>query len=435
MEVKSHPAASLRLNSPILPILAGALLAMQLLDGYRGWAILLVGLGGAWLISFFWARSLARSLHLKREMRFGWAQVGDRLEERFTVSNAGRFPALWIEVHDHSTLPDYRPGRVTGVGGLDQSFWRTEGICTRRGLFTLGPTTLRTADPFGFYSVEIKDPAAASLLILPPVIPLPFIEVAPGGRAGEGRPRPDAHERTASASGVRAYVPGDSLRWIHWPTSARHDQLHVHLLDSTPSSDWWIFLDMDQRIQAGEGQASTEEHSVILAASLAEQGLRMGRAVGLVAAGQELVWLPPQSGRERRWEILRALALVNQGNTSLANLLAHTNPALERGASLVIITPNSNGDWLEALLSLTWRGAVPTVLLLDPVSFGGNGDVAKSTGILASMGISSHIIDRQLLDRPEARPGEAGQWEWRVTISGRAVAVKKPRDLSWKALS
>jgi uncharacterized protein (DUF58 family) len=368
-------------------------------------------------------------------MRFGWAQVGDRLEERFTVSNTGRFPGLWIEVHDHSNLPDYQPGRVTGVSGLDQSRWRTEGICTRRGLFTLGPTTLKTADPFGFYSVEIKDPAAANLMVLPPVIPLPFIEVAPGGRAGEGRPRPDAHERAASAAGVRAYAPGDSLRWIHWRTSARRDQLHVHLLDSTPSSDWWIFLDMDRRIQAGEGQASTEEHSVILAASLAEQGLRIGRAVGLVAAGQELVWLPPQSGREHRWEILRALALVNQGDTSLASLLANTNPALERGASLVIITPNTVGDWLEALLSLSWRGAEPTILLLDPTSFGGNGEVSKIAGTLASMGISRHIIDRQLLDRPEARPGEAGHWEWRVSLSGRAVAVKKPGDLGWKALS
>ena len=148
--MRSTPVPDLHLNTRLLPALVGLLLVLQLVVPYRGWLMLLVGLGGAWLVSFLWARSLGRGLRLMREMRFGWAQVGDRLEERFTLVNAGFLPGLWVEVVDHATMPDYSASRVTGVGGTSQVRWHTEGVCTCRGLFTLGPTTLRTGDPLDY---------------------------------------------------------------------------------------------------------------------------------------------------------------------------------------------------------------------------------------------------------------------------------------------
>jgi uncharacterized protein (DUF58 family) len=423
------------LNSKLLPILVGLLLVMQLIDPSRVWTTLIIGLGGSWLLSYYWAQVLANKLSLRREMRFGWAQVGDRLEERFTVTNWGNLPALWIELEDHSDLPDYFPNRVTGVGGQSKNSWRTEGACTRRGLFSLGPTSVRTADPLGFYSVCLHDPTCVTLMVLPPVVPLPFIEVAAGGRSGEGRPRPNAPEPTVGVATVRPYQSGDALRWIHWRTSARKDDLFVKLFDNTPSSDWWILLDMDKKVRVGEGQDSTEEHSVVLAASLADRGLNLDRAVGLVAGGKNLVWLTPREGSERRWEILRALALVSPGEYSLAELLARMEPAIGQHASLVIITPNLRGDWLKGLLPLIWRGTVPTVLLLDPVSFGGEPGSGGLLPTLTELGIARYVIKRELLDRPETRPGRAGKWEWKVTATGRAIPVQKPRDMDWKVLS
>ena len=126
--------AQLQLNSRLLPLLVGLLLLLQLAFPYKGWMMLLVGLGGAWLTSFLWARSLAGGLQLTREMRFGWAQVGDRLEERFTLVNAGWAPGLWVELVDHSTLPDYHASWVTSVGSLDSNKWQLKSVCTRRGL-------------------------------------------------------------------------------------------------------------------------------------------------------------------------------------------------------------------------------------------------------------------------------------------------------------
>ncbi|MBI4787609.1 MAG: DUF58 domain-containing protein [Chloroflexi bacterium] len=430
------PNAQLKLYSRALPVIVVILFVLQLTWAFQGWTILLVGFGGAWLIAYLWSRSLARGLRLTREMRFGWTQVGDVLEERFTLANTAAAPALWVEVRDHSTLPGYVASRATGIGGDAENSWTVTGVCTRRGAYTLGPTTLRAGDPFGIYTVTLDLPARMNLMVMPPIVPLPKIEIASGGRAGAGRQRSDAFERTVNAAGVREYLPGDGQSQIHWRTTARRDALFVRQLDRATSADWWIVLDLDQRVQAGHGQDSTLEHGVILAASLADRGLRAKRQVGLLMCGdQGLEWMPPRDSPARRWEILRALALVSPGRTPLANLLSQLNPSLKGVSSLIIITPAAQGDWIETVLPLRWRGIVPTVLLLDPGSFGGRGDVRATLAALADLEIAHHVITRDVLDRPEMRPGRRGHWEWHVSPRGRAILKSKPRDMAWKVLT
>jgi uncharacterized protein (DUF58 family) len=302
-------------------------------------------------------------------------------------------------------------------------------------VFTLGPTGLKSSDPFGFFTIQLHDPRSRSLMVMPPVVPLPRIEVAPGGRSGEGHPRPNAPERTVSSGSVREYTPGDSWRWIHWKTTAHHNHPFVRIFDGTPAGDWRIILDLDQGVQLGEGSDSTVEHGVILAASLADRGLQRKRAVGLAVNGKQVVWMPPREGESQRWDILRALALVETGDRSLSELIRHMEHDIRSHTSIILITPSLHGDWVEALLPLICRGVTPTVLLLDPASFGGETNSHPMRGALTDLGIAHCLITRDLLNRPEARPGQMGHWEWRVTPSGRAVLVRKPGDMSWKVLS
>lgn len=425
----------IRLKSRLLPIVVGLLIIMQFIDPSSIWLKLIVGMAGLWLISYLWVRWLASNLELTREIRYGWAQVGDRLEERFTLKDNSWIPALWVEIKDQSNLPGYCASRVSGVDGNSTNRWTTKGVCQRRGLFTLGPTTFSSGDPFGIYHLEIHDPAKANLLVTPPVMPLAEIEVAPGGRSGNGRPRLSALEKTVSAASVRQFVPGDNLRWIHWRTTARRGSPFIRLFDGTPAGDWWIFLDLDDSVQVGQDWNSTEESGVILAASLADRGIREGESVGLVVASEQLVWLPPKAGDSQRWEILRALASVSPGADSLADLFRRNKAAIGQRSSLVIITPNVQGDWIEALIPLLWRGAVPTIILIDPSSFGGQQTPNACLELLADLGMARYLITRDLLDRPEARPGIEGQWEWRISLSGRAIPIKTPTDMSWKVLS
>ncbi|MGD2146951.1 MAG: DUF58 domain-containing protein, partial [Anaerolineae bacterium] len=223
--MRSDVEVQLTLNQRLLPALAAVVLVLHLVAPYRGWMILLVALGGALATGYLWVRSLARSLRLTREMRYGWAQVGDCVEERFQLTNRGVLPALWVQVADHSTMPGYQVERVSTVGSRDTTRWRVKGACTQRGLFNLGPTSLLSSDPLGIFTMALHYPQSMPFLVMPPVVSLPGIEVAPGGRAGQARPRPSALERTVSAAMVREYVPGDSRRWIHWRSTARHGVL------------------------------------------------------------------------------------------------------------------------------------------------------------------------------------------------------------------
>jgi hypothetical protein len=115
---------------------------------------------------------------------------------------------------------------------------------------------------------------------------------------------------------------------------------------------------------------------------------------------------------------------------ALCELLAHL-------AYRPIIQPDyhSPGGGCQALLPLLRRGAVATVLLLDPVTFGGAGEVSGTLALLTNLGVTRYVIPRELLDRPEARPGQQGNWEWRIMPTGRAVPIRRPGNTPWRALS
>lgn len=421
--------ARIRLQNRLLPILAGVVGILYALDHYRGWYVLLLGLGGALLLGYLWARLMAARLEVVHERRYGWAQVGDRLEERFELENHAWLPAAWVEIDAHSSMPGYAPGRAFYSPPNSRLAWTTSGVCTRRGLFTLGPTVLRSGDPLGLFSVEREYPATTTLLVAPPILPLTGIEIAPGGRAGDGRTRRPAFEESVVISHVREYAPGDGLRMIHWPTTARREALFVRRLDSTPASDWWIILDLDRRVQAGEGVDSTEERGVILAASLVELGLRRGHAVGLVTQAGGLAWHPPRFGEAHRQDLMRTLALAAPGEIPLGPLLASARPAIRGSPSLILVTANLAPDWAGELLGLVRRRLIPTVLLLDAPSSPDPGPLVR---VLAGQGVDPVLVPAALFDRPEAQPGTQGRWVWVRAASSRAAAQTRPADQPWR---
>ena len=115
-------------------------------------------------------------------------------------------------------------------------------------------------------------------------------------------------------------------------------------------------------------------------------------------------------------------------------MTCRTQPASARTSSLIIITAATDATWLDALLPLMRRGAVATVLLLDPLSFGGTADSHGIEQVLTDLGISHYRLGKDFLDRPEARPGQQGHWHWRVSPFGRAIAVNQD-NVQWKALA
>lgn len=413
MFTREEPTRTIRLKSPVIPILVFILLGVQLFFPFKGWVILLSGFGGMWLVSYIWVRGLKRGLRINRDMSFGWKQVGDRLRERVLLENNSWVPSLWVHVDDHSDMRDYEISAVTDVRGWRYRNWHTQGICNHRGLFTLGPVTLRAEDPFGIYEVLVDYTESVNMMVVPPVVTLPEIEIASGGRVGEGRSSNKGLKQTVSAVGLREYIPGDSLRWLHWPTVARKGELYVHLFENEPTSDWWVLVDMDEAVQVGSGQLSTEEHAIMLAASLVNRGIQIGKHVGMIAQGKKLAWHTPDLGDSHLWSVLRSLATIRPGTVPLEQILTKIKTDLGRNSSLVLITSNLSPSWISALELLRRTGIIPTVLLLDPVSFGGEGSVDGIRNRLRRLEIAHHVITADLLDRPQKQVKKA--WEWLVS--------------------
>lgn len=425
---------SIQFNHRFLILILLALIVIQLISPFKGWMILIVTLGGAWIISYLWIRSLADGLSLNREMRFGWVQVGDRLQERFTLVNNGWAPALWITILDHSNMPGYDSTSVRVISRFGQISWKSHGVCQRRGLYRLGPTSLEWSDPFGFYTLRIRFDASTTMLVTPPIVPLPSINIAPGSRVGDGRSSATVLERTVIASSIRQFAPGDEMRRIHWPKTLRHEVPFVRVFESIPESDWWLILDLNEEVQVGSEEKATDEQGIIIAASMLDRGMRAGKAVGLLTHGERLARLPPAFGVDQMRGILRELALIENGKVSLKDLLSGLSYKLGRRTSACIITPDVGGKWIESLIRLARFDIVPTVLLLDPISYGGHNSAEPIASFLSSLGVAHHLITADMLDQPEARPGRRGMWEYKVTPLGRAIPRHDPGDLAWRQL-
>ena len=411
-----------------LPLfLTGVLLLGAIFLPAPVWTMLLVGVGGILLVAYGWARSLTRGLHGQRRLRFGWVGVGDRLSEAFTIYNGSPFPAFWVQVVDASDVPGYDVSVVRSVGAGERARWRQAAICQQRGHFRLGPWSLRTADPFGLFEVTIRYPIGEEIIVHPPIhseLPIPL----PAGQShGRSRARERSWQATINAAGVRDYRTHDPYRWIHWPTSARKGELFVREFDLDAAGDVWILLDMQAAAQVGAGLEGTEEHAVLLAASLTARALHENRAIGLVAYGREPQLIVPHTGAGQQWRLLRALALVTaDGENGLASALRDLGRQAKRGSATVIITPTQETSWLPALSQLALGGVQCNVILLDRASFGAGEGNRGLCDAIRRLGIGCQRLQQGEVGRPAVERERQGFWEFKTLATGRVVVVNRP---------
>jgi hypothetical protein len=131
--------------------------------------------------------------------------------------------------------------------------------------------------------------------------------------------------------------------------------------------------------------------------------------------------------------LLKALSVASPSNISLKDYLQRAGMSLSSHCSLLVITANPDVGWAEALMPLMWRGVMPSIFLFDPLTFGGTENTKAISDIFRSMNVPCHVIPREMLDKPQARPGHEGEWEWRISATGRAFAVRAAQD-DWRGL-
>lgn len=419
-------AGRMRLRSWLLPIVAAVAAVEQVFDPAPAWRILLLSAVALGVLSYLWARNLAQSLTITRGRRYGWAQVGDRLEEHFELMNTSGFPLLWVEIEDESTLPGYTARRVEAAGGHSRKRWTIDTVCARRGVYRLGPMRLRLGDPFGLFEVVRDFEDAETFVVYPPVSRLPRLDLPRGTASGQTRVRRRALEWTTNASSVRHYVPGDELRAVHWPTSARREMLYVKEFELEPSGNVWVVVDLDAGVQAGQGSDSTEEYGIIFAASMVNAMLAENRAVGVAFSGVTPTLIPPSRGHDHMFRILRALALAQTGgDLTLGDFLARSVSSFGRGLTLVLVTPAVAGEWLGQLASLQRQGLAAHVILVDRATFlpavDGVGALHSLTQRLAEMGVSLTRVEKGYHFDLVLRGPRQGHMEYVVGATGRLI--------------
>jgi uncharacterized protein (DUF58 family) len=358
------------------------------------------------LLSYIWSRLTARGIqcHVEKLPRF--FQVGERFEMAFTLTNRSTIPTPLIELQEDTDLPGYLNKLSVSLSSRGSYSWRTEVYCQRRGRYGAGVLKMRVTDPLGFFPVERRIGEHQEITVYPATLDLPLFERTPRRGKGIGSTRWLDSETSPNASSVREYISGDSLRHIHWHTTAHTGNLMVREFDPDRTgygyNEIWLVLDMRRASQLGEGNETTEEYGVTIAASLAKKYLSAGKKVGLIAAGDRSFLLTPEAGEERLQHILHSLALLKAtGEVPINDLLASRAEHFGAGSIVIIIMPSANPGIAAPLRYAIDRRARVIAILLDSFSFGGVNTPANNVRSLNSSGINAYVV-RQGMDIPRA---------------------------------
>ena len=398
-----------------------------------------VGLGGMLAAGYAWARRMAIGISAERRLQYAAVQVGDEIEEIITLRNETILPTLWAEFSDHSNIPGYNLTSVRVVDGKSSLQWRAHAVCKQRGNYRFGPWELLTGDPFGLFKVTLSYSQQEEILIYPPLAALPQ-QMLPRGRSqGDDRPlHQPLQAESLSALSSRPYAPGDPLRRIHWPTTARHGTPFVKTFDPESASTVWLIPDLDSAVQRGEGPDSTLETMIVLIASLAERLLNEHQAVGLIAYAQSPDVVLPARGKPHLWQILRLLAGLQASPLPLTAVLQHAHTVISGRARVIVATPSLQPDWASELYRLGGVGqrSGAEVILMDGETFSAPPDTGQAppsqadafATFLASLGIPAATLRQGDIQLNLAAYGELSRWEFKTLATGRAIASHTPHS-------
>ncbi|HET6737166.1 DUF58 domain-containing protein [Mycobacterium sp.] len=160
---------------------------------------------------------------------------------------------------------------------------------------------------------------------------------------------------------VRRYVPGDHLRTVNWPVSARRGSLHVTERLTDRAADVIVLID---RYPQPPGPATeATDRTVRGAVQVVQSALRSGDRAGIVALGdRQPRWLGADIGRRQFYRILDAVLAAGDGFETLPGTLA-PQAAVPPGAIVIAFSTLLDTEFALALIDLRKRGH--TVVAVD----------------------------------------------------------------------
>lgn len=381
----------------VLALMLSAALVLALAGGFTLLWRFFIFAAVVLLPSFLWPRLAVRRIDGRVAGAPAVGQAGSSFEQEFQIVNRGRLPTPLVEVSEATDIPGYENDAAFSMGPRGLRTWTTRVACRRRGRYTLGALDVKVADPLGLFPAEIRLGAPQEILVYPATLELPHFQVLPRLALDLNRRRWLASETGPGASRVREYTSGDSLRHIHWPTTAHTGELMVKEFDPDRSSysfkNVWIVADLCHGGNLGEGEETAGEYGITLAASLAKKYLEGGKYVGMIAAGEAPCLFPADSGPPQLERILRTLSTTKiGGQCSLGQVLADGADRFEEGSAIIVIMPSQCPPVTPILRRAVDRGVIVSVILLDSLSFGGEGGSGRVARGLAASDVRVYIV-------------------------------------------
>jgi uncharacterized protein (DUF58 family) len=313
---------------------------------------------------------------------------GEEIQLEVEITNNKPLPLPWIEIEDeipqHVTMltgkatPSPNPGRME-IEHLFPLMWyekvtrRYRISCPRRGFYTFGPARLSTGDLMGLATTDMMLHQEDSLIVYPKIVPLDRLGIPSAHLFGEIRTRRRICEDPVLTLGVRDYQSGDSLKRIHWKSSARTGQLQTKIFEPTTTMDIGIFLDVRTTVPPFFGtMPHLTELGIMTAASMCYYAMLEGYRVGLYVnewryQAKEAIRIPPSQHTEQLPHMLENLARIDPAPNEcmpMPTLVLREGTALPWGSTAVVISASPTEGLLSSLQKVRRAGRVVALVVI-----------------------------------------------------------------------
>ncbi|MCL2009638.1 MAG: DUF58 domain-containing protein [Synergistaceae bacterium] len=172
-----------------------------------------------------------------------------------------------------------------------------------RGRRSFEEIELSSVYPFNFFTRYWPVDADAEVTVFPYPLACDLEAVLPPMDKDEREGEIAGSLAEADIVGVRPYVEGDSMKRIHWKSSARTGKLHSRLYDGTLSYSHRRVIDLDRLTSGGV------ERGLAMAAYILVESIKSKLPIGMRYGGE---FIPPASDYAHKKELLTRLALYEE---------------------------------------------------------------------------------------------------------------------------
>lgn len=230
----------------------------------------------------------------------------------------------------------------------------------RRGIVTVGPLDLVLSDPFGLTSLRVRGAERTELTVYPRIDHIAALPETVGHD-------PEATEQAPSSIGpsgeeffaLRPFEVGDELRRVHWPSSARFDELQVRQTELPRQGRVTVVTDLRVPDQSDEAL----DLVVSAAASVVTAARRAGELFRLIGTdGADSGFVP---GNAAYGAVLEYLATVEPARTGRIEQTVDTVARTSLGGALVVVSAGLGRHDRARLDAVGSRFASITTVLVD----------------------------------------------------------------------